>query len=153
MEVSAFSKNCLLVAKFQVCAEQLLSYKLQDFVGRQNLTRSVFGIGLSTLLASLRWTGLSQILSQIPHLAPHSVNTLDISSARPGASHVIVQRSQLAWAGVQLVPTTDTAELFQAGFCSSSTELQGCSILNPVSRKLSPPAAFSKTGTELLLQW
>lgn len=153
MEVSAFSKNCLLVAKFQVCAGKLLSYELQDFVGWQELTQSVFGTGLSTLLASLRWTGLSQMLSQIPHLAPHSVNTLDRSSARPGASHVIVQRSQLAWAGVQLVLTTDTAELLQAGFCSSSAELQGCSYSIMYHEKLSLPAAFSKTVTELLLQW
>lgn len=123
MEVSAFSKNCLLVAKFQVCATKSLAYKLQHFVGWQNLAQSVLGIGLSTLLASLTWTGLRQMLSQIPHSAPHSANTLDISSARPVASHVMVQRSQLAWAGVQLVPTTDTAELFQAGSCSSSTEL------------------------------
>lgn len=49
MEVSDFSKNCLLVAKLQVCAGKLLSYKLHDFVGWQNLAQSMFGIGLSTL--------------------------------------------------------------------------------------------------------
>lgn len=94
----------LNTVKFQVCARKLLSPKLQDFVGWQNPAQSVFGIGLSTPFASLGRTGLKQMLSEIPHLAPHSVNALDVSSARLAASHVMVRRSQLAWAGVQLVP-------------------------------------------------
>lgn len=91
--------------EFQVCARKLLSPKLQDFAGWQHLAQSVLGIGLSAPFASLGRAGLRPTLSEIPRLAPRSVNTLDVSSARLVASHVMVQRSQLAWAGVQLVPT------------------------------------------------
>lgn len=65
----------------------------------------MLGIGLSARFASLGGTWLRQMLSEIPRLAPHSVNTLDISSAKAVASRVIAQRSLLAWAAVQLVPT------------------------------------------------
>lgn len=135
MEVSAFSKKLSAHCKVSGLCWEVTLIQTLGLHGVQNLTQSVFGAGLSTLLASLRWTGLSQMLSQIPHLAPHSVNALDRGSAGPGASHVMVQRSQLAWAGVQPVPSTDTAELFQTGLCSSSTELLRCFILNPVSGK------------------
>lgn len=110
-------------AKFQVHARKLLSPKIQDFVRWQNLAQSVLGIGLSARFASLGGTWLRQMLSEMPHVAPHSVNTLDISSAKVVASHVIAQRSQLAWALYQLWSNPDPAELFQAGSCSSSTEL------------------------------